>query len=315
MKKYISLTFVLSLVCGCKTAPTMFIVPTAKQVQMISPYKRIVIFGVDGAGGAFLNANTPNFDRIFSNGSINYNGQAQIPTISAENWSSMFYGVTAETHGKTTDIICNNPHNDQKFPSVIKTYSLKYSESTFCSIVNWAPINDGIFESIDNLSKISITKIFQGFSDYQIDEKVSEYAIKRLEEYDDTITFLHFGNVDYCGHKFGSSSKEYLDSIEQVDTLIGNIYDKYLAYNRIDSTLFICISDHGHRPTGGHGGDSELEKTVTFAASDGGKNIIKGTTDVFYTHYLASVILYALGEKQPKHYEGGVPNNLFSTLR
>ena len=49
-------------------------------------YEHVVIFGVDGAGGYFGEMDTPNFDKIFANGSVTYKGMSQFPTVSAQNW-------------------------------------------------------------------------------------------------------------------------------------------------------------------------------------------------------------------------------------
>ena len=82
-------------------------------------YKRVVIFGVDGAGGEFASIDTPNFDRIFSKGSINHNGVSQSPTISAQNWGAMIYGVGPNTHQKANGYIASNKHTDENLPSFI----------------------------------------------------------------------------------------------------------------------------------------------------------------------------------------------------
>lgn len=84
------------------------IVPTDKDLESSPHYSHIMIFGVDGAGGNFDKIDTPNFDRIFSKGSINLNGVSEYPTISAENWGSMFMGVTPQKHQITNEKASNS---------------------------------------------------------------------------------------------------------------------------------------------------------------------------------------------------------------
>lgn len=317
MKKRISALLLIVALTSCEPKTIMtedYIIPSKNDVKNLECYKRVVIFGIDGAGGALEYIDTPNFDNIFSTGSINYHGVAQIPTSSAENWSSMFYGVTADTHKKNNDYISLHPHVNTFLPSVFKTYSSRHIKDTFFSVVNWTPINKGIFENFDNFKKVNVADIHTKLNCYQLDEKVADYAIERLNEYDDTITFLQFESVDNEGHLHGADSKSYEYSIQVVDGLIGRVYSAYLEHDMLDSTLFICVSDHGHLPEGGHGGETEQEKAVTIAVNGNKANIIQGTTELYYTHYLASIILYALGETQPSHYEGGIPYNLFNTL-
>jgi len=272
-------------------------------------YERVVIFGVDGAGCAFKDCETPNFDRIFYNGNVNYNGIAESPTISAQNWGAMIYGVDCQTHQKTNDYIANNKHNDDALPSFMKTYSKNHPNSTYYSAVNWTPTNYGLFEDMPELIKNNLSEL--GLSSSATDDKVAESVITRLNESFDAITFMQFDSVDGAGHASGNSSESYFNAIKHIDVLLGNIYDAYVAKGIANTTLFICVSDHGHTLTGGHGGDSESEKAVTIAVNGGLNNIVKGSCEGYYTYDLASVVLHALGEESPSHYKGKVPNNLF----
>lgn len=290
------------------------IIPTKSQLDAVTPYKRIVIIGIDGAGGVFENVDCPNFKRIFSEGNVNCHGISQYPTISAQNWCSMMYGVTAQTHNKTNDLIETTKHNNSSLPSVIKTCSELYSDKTFYSIVGWKPINYGCFEDMDRLTKINTIDLHPNYDWHKIDESTSELVIQRMKDCDDLITFVHFESVDQMGHNYGGVSDQYFDAIKHVDTLIGSIYDAYARNNKLESTLFICVSDHGHTSQGGHGGETDSEKETTLAVCDGGTNIIKGNSGKYVTHDLASIIMYALGQAQPRHYEGGVPKNLFKGL-
>ena len=121
------------------------IVPTAEDLANAKVYKRVVIFGVDGAGGMFPEANTPYFDEIFANGSVSYTGMSQCPTISAQNWGSMLLGVTCQKHDLTnaTTAISKNPG---KYESIFKIYSRVNPNATMYSCVDWKNINYGIIE-------------------------------------------------------------------------------------------------------------------------------------------------------------------------
>lgn len=290
------------------------IVPTENQIKNALVYNRIVIIGVDGVGGMFEQSNCPSFRKIFLNGNINYHGVSQYRTISAENWCSMMYGVTAQTHKKTNDIITNTKHEDSSLPSVIRYYSLKHPEKSFYSVVSWKPLNYGMLEDFDSLTKETTSDLFPNLGYYETDVKTCDLAIERIKTHDDTISFIHFVSVDGIGHLEGGNSTAYYNSIAAVDSLIGKIYKAYEENNKLESTLFICVSDHGQTPDGTHGGETTEERATTLAVYGDLGNIIKGTSSKYVTHDLASIVLYALGEKQPYHYEGGVPKNLFSTL-
>ena len=55
--------------------------------------KRVILFGIDGAGTFFEQAETPNIDRIFKEGAVSNRTLTELPSISAECWGSMLHGV------------------------------------------------------------------------------------------------------------------------------------------------------------------------------------------------------------------------------
>ena len=299
MKKRVIL-LLMPFLLGCKS-----------QSNSGAQFKHVVIFGVDGAGGEFENIDTPNFDRIFGSGSINYHGVAQSPTISAQNWGSMIYGVSASTHKKTNSYIASNKHTDENLPSFIKTYATNHKKATYFSAVNWSPINFGLFEDVENLTKVNGSEVYEGLSSEDIDQKVADSVVERLKERKDRVVFTQFDSVDHAGHSYGPESDKYINAIKNIDRLIGQIYDAYASKNLLKSTLFMCVSDHGHKPNGGHGGDSEKEKSTMIAVNGGRKKIIQGCCESYTTADVATIVLHALNEPLPSHYEGKVPNNMF----
>ncbi|MBQ4443929.1 MAG: alkaline phosphatase family protein [Clostridia bacterium] len=293
------------------------VVPTAAQVAAAPKYDRVVIFGVDGAGGALATVDTPAFDRIFGEGSVNCHGTSQYPTISAQNWAAMLLGVTAQTHQITNDKANLFTRKvGGALPSVFATVSAAMPQATFFSAVDWSNINHGIIEKdIAGMTKVNAKTLVKDPDDEEkVDEVVADKAVERLQTHDDTIVFLHFDAVDHAGHMHGNASAEYVEAIRWVDEQMGRVYDAYRAKGLVDTTLFICVTDHGHTEKGGHGKESPSEKAVTLAVAGGLGNVIKGTSGTYVTHDLAPIVLYALGVAQPAHYEGGVPRNLFVGL-
>ncbi len=292
------------------------ILASANDVKSATTYKRVVIFGVDGAGGYFGEGNVPQFQRVFGGGAYTYEGISQYKTVSAHNWTSMMHGVMYQKHLVTNEIAATSHYINDKYPSFFKVYANNHPDATCASIVSWKPINYGIIEEgIKGMTKLSAADyVEKGANQKQKDEKVMELATKRIAEHDDAILFLHFDNVDHMGHTYGYGSKEYAESISTVDGYIGRIYDAYVQAGRADDTLFILVSDHGHRVTGGHGQNNSTERNVTFAVNGAKGNIIDGRMGKFVTQDLAAVVLYALGETQPDTWQARIPYGVFNTL-
>jgi len=143
-------------------------IPTDAQVEaMKGQYDRVVIIGVDGVGDYFSKTYTPNFDKMFSdkkigdtqiNASVTYSGVSLYPTISCENWMSMFHGVRPVYHGfifrSTNQRVENGEHTDEaKYPSFIGQYLAQNPNGKVLSVCTWRGVNNGIIEDDDRITK------------------------------------------------------------------------------------------------------------------------------------------------------------------
>lgn len=262
-------------------------------------YERVVLLGVDGAGNFFNQTDTPNLDRIFENGAVSYDVLTSDPTISAECWGSMLHGVTPQCHRLSNSLVSSTPYDPaSEFPSAFRVIRENDSDAVLASFCNWNPINVGIIE--DNLG---VHKDSAG--DAALTKKICDY----VAENDPTFLFVQFDEVDGAGHGSGYGSAAHLKQISITDGYIGKIYEAYEERGFLDTTLFIVTADHGGTPGGSHGGLSEAEKYVMFAAV--GKTVEKGTIEDMEIRDSASVVLHALGYAQPETWTGRVPSGLF----
>ena len=306
--------------------------PTDKDLQKLKAngqvYEHVVIFGVDGAGGYFDLMDTPGFDSVFKSSSlassVTYTGMSQYPTISAQNWGSMIHGVRCTKHKLTNDIASNKKYTDTKYPSFFKVYAERHPEEmeSIYSIVHWEPINYGIIEDMPQINKISVTdEIGRSTGDEKknipsadIDDMVCDRTIEVIQTKDPKIIFTHFDCVDSAGHGYGWGKPVFVEAMTRADKCIARIYQACVEKGWKDNTLFICISDHGHETFRGHGSNNYTVRNVTFAVAGNKGNVIQGKPGHVVTQDMASVVLYALGEKQPESWESRVPRNMFSSL-
>lgn len=76
------------------------------------------------------------------------------------------------------------------------------------------------------------------------------------------VTFVYIGEVDEVAHWHGTRSPEYRDAV----SLAGALVDRYAATLDFDQDTLIVLSDHGHRPAGGHGGlEPEAQRAFLLA--------------------------------------------------
>lgn len=293
------------------------VLPTATDLQNAVTYERVLVIGVDGAGNYYSQANTPNFDRIFGNGSVNYKAWSQYPSTSAHNWTAMFHGVRYQKHGVNNEVAAKKKYSKTQYPSVFKVCADADPNVKMISATAWEPINYGALEDLDQLIK------FSGPKEHKDDKMLTAGDIAMKDAFlseiekgtDPKIAFMYFAQVDEFGHAKGRRSSEFWQAMERVDGYIGEVYDEYVAKGWEKDTLFVFVTDHGHRYFGGHGGNTKQERTVTIAVAGEKGNVIKGQPNgKAVTQDVASIILYGLGLEQPSTWEGRVPYGVFNTL-
>ena len=270
-------------------------------------YSHVIVIGIDGAGAFIKEADTPRFDKIFTSGAKTYDALASNPTISAECWGSMLLGVGPEVHKLTNGIVSSTPYpTDSEYPSVFRRIREVFPDAVLGSYCDWNPITYGIVENDLGVSHDTA-------KDFELTPKICDY----IKESRPDFVFVQFDSVDGTGHRKGYGTPDHLESITKADKLVGDIYDTALEALNMDETLFIVIADHGgaNNENGGgtHGGWSDSEKYVTFAAV--GKGVRPGHIDNMNIRDLAAIVLYAFGIEAPEFKENGwtaqIPSGLF----
>ena len=274
---------------------------------MSRKYSQVIVVGVDGAGAWFKDADTPNFDRIFEKGAVTYKALSSKPTISAECWGSMLIGVGPEVHKLTNRKVSILPYPLwSKNPTVFRRIRKAYPKAELGSYCDWNPITKGIVEKFIGVSHCTAR-------DKELTPIICDYIEKKKPDF----LFIHFDSTDGAGHENGYGTEKHLKAISGVDKLIGDVYSATEKAGILDDTLFMVITDHGgtidDNGRGSHGGWTDREKYVTFAAT--GKSACKGEIGEMNIRDLAAIVLYALGIDAPPFDEKGwtsqIPEGIF----
>ncbi len=299
MKKLFSIILAIVLVSLC--ALPAFAAEEEKDASF-GAYEHVFIIGVDGAGRFFRDADTPNFDRIFKDGAVDYTARAETVTVSAQNWGAILTGVSYMQH-KLTNSSTEPRKSDTQYPTIF-TYARKaMPNAELASYLNWNVINEGIIETDLGVKEDTTND----------DGELTDMICKYFEDGGaPALFFVQYDSVDHVGHSKGSKSSEFIKQIETVDGYIGRVYDTIASKGLMDNGLFIIVADHGHTRAGGHGGLTMRETNVTLAVA--GKTVVKGGTMDKNTRNrdVAAIALHALGIERPAHMTARVPGNLFN---
>ena len=304
MKKLLAVLLSVLLACLCM-APAYASGETPAQTHSDSfgAYDHVFIIGVDGAGRFFKDVNTPEFDRIFADGAVDYTARTEMVTVSAQNWGSILSGVSYLRHGLTNDKAGETQRDSStKYPTIFTYARRAFPEAELASIVHWDPINYGIIET-----DIGVNKMSPG-NDEDVTNAICDYFDAGNAP---TLFYCHFDDVDHAGHEHGSKSQEYISAIEAADARLGRVYDAIERNGLMENGLFIVVSDHGHLVVGGHFGLTARETNTTVAVK--GKTVIAGGVmdDDTRNRDVSAIALYALGIERPAHMSSRVPANLF----
>ena len=313
MKKVSSILLSLVLLLAC-VLPAFAVEGDLKTAlcaksDSFGAYKHVFILGVDGAGSYFQKAKTPNFDRIFAKGAVDYTARAEVYSDSGPNWGSILTGVsflkTLYTNGNISPEGEEKPEgfHMRKYPTIFGEVHKAFPDAALASYSNWENINFGIIEDDIGVQK------FYGNTDELVTKEICAYLDAGNQP---TLFFSQFGSVDDVGHALGSDSKEYVKQIEIVDGYLGEIYKAIARNGLLKDSLIIVVADHGHRAEGGHGRFSMRESMATLAVA--GKTVVSGSGLDKHTRNrdVSAIALYALGICKPLRMSARLPGNLFA---
>ena len=301
VKKITSVLLVIAILISC----SIF----ASAHQEVNPgfgdYEHVYIIGVDGAGAAFGNVESPCFDKIFANGAVRHNAHTENITVSAQNWGSILTGVSCEMHGLTNEMCEKTERTSEDEPnSIFYFVREKYPEAELVSFNNWAPINKGIIENDINVEKINKNN----------DSLVTDSIVSYFNDGNSpTLMFVQLDDVDHAAHAYGGFSENYYESIREADAYIGRIYDAIESNGLMENGLFIVVADHGETHNG-HGGNTVEESSAVLAVQGHSVNNITFNEEA-KNRDVAAIALHALGVSIPTHMTAEIPFGLFGEIQ
>ena len=246
-----SIPFLASVVCLL----FLFQHVTAQQ----DPTKRVILIGIDGVSAeAFQYSNTPVINTLISQGAISVKTRGVMPTVSAPNWATILSGAGPEQHGVTSNEW--SPVNqgfeptakdaDGYFTSVFTLIRKQLPKAVTAMFYDWEWLGTYV-----NKKLINKEQFIQGHV------MVTSIAMNYIKKDKPVFTFIYYGLPDHIGHTKGFNTKEYYESINEIDTEIGKIVSGLQEGKMMQNTTLIITSDHGGVGYG-HGGESMIELEV-----------------------------------------------------
>ncbi|WP_407358058.1 alkaline phosphatase family protein [Microbacterium sp. LTA6] len=224
---------------------------------------KTLVIGIDGASFDFLApASMANLTDLRERGTTSASNLFANPmagTVSGAGWSSIATGVWPDKH----NVVDNNftDPNFAGYPDYLTRIEAADPAASNLVVGTWTPIPEIVFGSAVDL------RVAGGN-----DDGTTERAVDYLGNGNPDNVFVHLDEVDGAGHSVGTNGPAYATALQRADQQIGQMLDA--IRNRPtyanEEWLVVVTADHGHRPTGGHGGNSLAErKTFVIAAGPG----------------------------------------------
>lgn len=234
--------------------------------------RHVVIVGIDGVRfDTLMSINSPAMDTIIDRGfitTVRVNDAG--PTVSGPGWTTIFTGVLATDHGIMDNQF--SPNHLDKYPDVVHQITQALPDVASYVASSWAPLvkeqdggpmfrDRGILPPTHSDGENDLDD-----ADDLVSLQCAEF-IRDLPADTEAVVVGYFGYTDEVAHAKGLSP-EYTAALETADMRLGRIIDAIDARpTRADEDwTLICVTDHGHLDEGGHGGETEIERTAWIAA-------------------------------------------------
>lgn len=230
---------------------------------------KVLVIGIDGVRVDILaEAETPNIDKLIAGGFFSDRARTNVRTMSGPGWSSMLTGARTDKHLVDSNNFTGNDY--ATYPDFLTRLEQVDSSFTTFAAVDWAPL--GSTESGGPLFSDAIDELvfFDGAVEgyHRADSLSVAAAVDRLEYGDVDAAFVYIGDADEVAHATSTFAPEYETAIEVADELVGRLVAAIEARPSYadENWLVLVATDHGRTDEGGHGGDSDNERTIFFLA-------------------------------------------------
>ncbi|MCD4850566.1 alkaline phosphatase family protein [Arthrobacter sp. AK01] len=232
----------------------------------------ILVVGIDGVRyDSLRSAATPALDRIADQGFlVPVRVHHKNATISGPVWATVATGVYADRHKVTGN--SHHPAELDSLPDFTAALRAARPELQTMIAVSWHPLAirsecGPIFTSRGWVPTPDPEEANDADSWTSADDAVAEYASARIRHEDLAASFVYFGEADVEAHNHGTGDG-YLAAIQRCDARLNTLLDAIAARpNRAgEDWTVIVVTDHGHLDAGGHGGETEAERTAWIGA-------------------------------------------------
>lgn len=231
---------------------------------------KVLVIGIDGVRPDVLaEVATPHLDALIAEGAFTDRARTGLPSVSGPGWSSLLIGVWPDKHGVTSNDF--HGHRYSEYPDFLTRLETAQPDLETFVVADWLPLvgDDSGGPVIGDApdTKIQLDGYELGWP--EADVAGTDAAVRALSEGDPDALFVYLGDPDETSHHHGSIGAEYRAAITTADGQVGRLVSAIRSRDTYTSEnwLILVSTDHGRTVDGGHGGDSDEERTIFYLAS------------------------------------------------
>jgi hypothetical protein len=195
-------------------------------------------------------ARTPVLHRLMAEGAFTLNARSQVEeTETLPNHTSMVtgrrvlaarngHGVTWNVHRPGTTV---QAAAGEAVDSVFTVAHATGSTAFFGAKQKFSIFNRSWNADIDRM-------LIRDGDDLNVMRAARTDLVKGARDF----TFVHFGHADVTGHAKGFMSPAYLNAVQKVDGMVGQLIEAIETHPELAGTVVILTADHGGMGTRGH---------------------------------------------------------------
>jgi hypothetical protein len=303
--------FMIKLASEMKTSNLLIIiVPLILSISISAQptaTKHVILIGIEGVSAeAFQYSNTPVINSLIKQGIISLKTRGVMPAVSAPNWATILYGAGPEQHGITSNSwsIMNQGFEptindaDGYFTSIFTIIRKQLPKAVTAMFYDWEWLGTCV-----NKKYLSKQQYVEGHV------MITSVALNYIKKEKPLFTFIYYGLPEETTTIEGYNTKEYYQSINDIDTEIGKIVADLQESKMIQNTTLIITSDHGGGFVNGNESTNEIEVPWIISGPGIKKNmLLEIPNDLANT---APTIARILGIKTPVEWIGMPVNEVF----
>ena len=230
---------------------------------------KTLVVGIDGAAFDQLDAaDMPALDALRAKGvtaASNLYAAPMSGTVSGPGWSTIATGAWPDKHGVVDNSFAGSRF--ARYPDYLSRIEAADPARSSLIVATWSPVAQTIFGPAVDVRRTGGD-----------DAATTATAVDYLRNGNPDNTFVHLDEVDAAGHSAGTNGAAYAAALTRADAQLGAMVAAVRARPSYASEQWTILvtADHGHTPTGGHGGNSLAERKVFVVAA--GPGIAAGST-------------------------------------